>query len=347
MQRGVGFRSSLILFILINLAWLGLVALWVFYSINNYQIIRRISLNFQFGPAGVGPPWIVWFGAGILMLFLLLGIIVIYTYYRKQAALNLLHQNFISSVTHELKSPLASLQLYLETLMIRDPAQKDRKAFLQRMQEDTDRLSTLILNILLVSQLERFKVQYSFERISLGEQLIQYLQQKKRKYGWQEDQFFVDIVPDVKVRVDWENLRVALDNVVDNAIRYSPDGFWLKVALHVEGNSCVLSFQDRGVGIAREHQGKIFRIFHRGGGQMDKVVGGTGLGLYIAKSIVQAHGGRITPRSEGPGKGTTFLIRLPLSGPSSKSWRRPEFWFSSLPFRGIERGANKNPASGG
>ena len=347
MQRGVGFRSSLVFFILINIAWLGLVALWVFYSINNYQIIRRISLNFQFGPAGMGPPWIVWFGAGILMLFLLLGIIVIYTYYRKQAALNLLHQNFISSVTHELKSPLASLQLYLETLVIRDPAEKDRRAFLQRMQEDTERLSTLIHNILMVSQLDRFKVQYSFERISLDEQLVQYLQQKKRKHGWQEDQLVLDIVPDVRIRVDWENLKVALDNVVENAIRYSPDRFWLKVALQVEGNSCVLSFEDRGVGIPREHQGKIFRIFHRVGGQRDRVVQGTGLGLYIANSIVEAHGGRILPRSEGPGKGTTFLIRLPLRGPSSKSWRRPEFWFSSLPFRGIERGADKNSSGGG
>ena len=127
MQRGFGSRSSLILFVLINIAWAGLVALWVYHSINNYQTIQRISTRFSFGPAGVGPPWVALFGAGILMLFLLLGIIVIYITYRKQAALNLVHQNFISSVTHELRSPLASLQLYLETLVLRDPEEGLRK----------------------------------------------------------------------------------------------------------------------------------------------------------------------------------------------------------------------------
>ena len=93
-ERGSGTRSSLIVFVLINIAWLGLVALWVYYSVNNYKIIQRVSLRFQFGPSGVGPPWVALFGAGILMLFLLLGIIMIYTYYRKQAALNLVHQAY-------------------------------------------------------------------------------------------------------------------------------------------------------------------------------------------------------------------------------------------------------------
>ena len=129
MQKGFGSRSSLVLFVLINIAWVGLVALWVYYSITNYQTIKRISLRLQFGPSGVAPPWVALFGAGILMLFLLLGITMIYIYYRKQAALNLIHQNFISSVTHELRSPLASLQLYLETLVFRDPEEGLRKEF--------------------------------------------------------------------------------------------------------------------------------------------------------------------------------------------------------------------------
>ncbi|MEW6439588.1 MAG: ATP-binding protein [bacterium] len=348
MQRVLGFRSSLIFFVLINIAWLGLVALWIYYSVNNYQIIRRISLNFQFGPAGMGPPWIVWFGAGILMLFLLLGIIVIYTYYRKQAGLNLLHQNFISSVTHELKSPLASLQLYLETLALRDPPAPDRTAFLQRMQEDTERLSTLIHNILLVSQLQRLKIEYAFEWTPLDERLASYLEEKKRKHGWEAAQLIVRLSPGVRVRLDWDNFKVALDNVVENAIRYSPDRFWLKVGLQVEGEACVLSFEDKGVGIPREEQGNIFRIFYRIGRRPpDRVVQGTGLGLYIANSIVQAHGGKIQLRSDGADKGTTFFIRLPLSGVPPKHRQRPEFWMPSLPFRSHERAQHKNSPRGG
>jgi len=346
-SRGLGFRSSLVLFVLINLAWLGLVALWVYYSVNNYQTIRKISLNFQFGPEGVGPPWIVWFGAGVLMLFLLLGIIVIYTFYRKQAGLNLLQQNFISSVTHELKSPLASLQLYLETLALRDPSPADRQTFLRRMQEETERLSALIHNILLVSQLQRSRLPYCFEWIRLDERILQHLEEKKRRHGWKDDQLVLDVARGVRARVDWDNLQVALDNIVENAVRYSPDGFWLKVKLVVEGKRCVLSFQDKGVGIPRDQLGKIFRMFHRAVGAKERVLRGTGIGLYIASSIVRAHGGSIFTRSEGPGKGATFVVQLPLAGPSPRSWRRPDLWFASAPHPSHERTESENPPCGG
>jgi len=332
-RKTVGLRSSLIVFLLINIAWLALVALWIYYSINNYQTIRRLAIRFNFGAVGMGTSWGVLFSVGVLMLFLLLGIIILYVYFRKQAALNLLHQDFISSVTHELKSPLASLQLYLETLVLRDPEQKDRTEFLSRMGEETERLSGLINNILLVSRIQRLNVEYSFQLISLSDEIAAYLVEKRRKHGWSEDQFVADIVPGVKLRGDWDNLAVAFDNVIENAVRYSPEGFWLKVSMSEEGSECVISFQDRGIGIPKEHQRKIFRMFYRVGKGMNRVAQGTGLGLYIVKNIVQAHDGKVIVKSEGRGKGTTFTIQLPLDGPSSGRWRRPEFWLSSLPFR--------------
>jgi len=332
-RKTVGLRSSLIVFLLINIAWLALVALWIYYSINNYQTIQRLAIRFNFGEVGLGTSWGILFGVGVLMLFLLLGVIILYVYFRKQAALNLLHQNFISSVTHELKSPLASLQLYLETLALRNPEEKDRKEFLSRMGEDTERLSNLINNILLVSRIERLNVDYSFQWISFSERLEEYLEEKRRRHGWGEDDLIVDIVPGVRLLGDWDNLKVVLDNVIENAMRYSPDGFWLNVQVRGEGEMCSISFQDRGIGIQKEYQRKIFRMFYRVGKEMKWVVQGTGLGLYIVKNIVQAHGGTIIAKSEGRGKGTTFLIQLPLNGPSSKRWRRPEFWLSSLPFR--------------
>ena len=252
MQRGSGERSSLIVFVLINIAWLGLVALWVYYSVNNYQTIQRISLRFQFGPSGVGPPWVALFGAGILMLFLLLGIIMIYTYYRKQAALNLIQQNFISSVTHELRSPLASVQLYLETILFRDPEEKVRKEFLGRMQEETERLSGLIHNILWVSRIQRMKIDYGFDWMDFSDQIEVYLQEKQKKYGWQPQELITEIEAGIRMRCDWENIKIALDNLIENALRYSPSGFWLKVTLKRAGERCVLHVQDRGVGIPKQ-----------------------------------------------------------------------------------------------
>ena len=335
MQKGFGSRSPLVLFVLINIAWLGLVALWVYYSVNNYQTIKGISLRLQFGPSGVGSPWVALFGAGILMLFLLLGIIVIFVYYRKQAALNLVHQNFISSVTHELRSPLASLQLYLETLVFRNPEEGLRKEFLGRMQEETERLSALIQNILWVSRVQRFKIDYAFDRVPLSTRLAEYLEEKRKKHGWSGEQLVSDLEPDVWIRCDWENLKIAFDNLVENAIRYSPSGFWLRVSLERSAERCRLSFQDRGVGIPKAAQKQIFKMFYRAGREMTRTVKGTGLGLYIVKNVIAAHGGKVSVRSEGKqGGGATFLLDLPESGPRSSRFRTRDL-LSVLPFRRV------------
>ena len=335
MQRGYGSRSSLILFVMINIAWAGLVALWVYYSINNYQTIQRISMRLPFGPSGVGPPWVALLGAGILMLLLLLGIIVIYITYRKQAALNLVHQNFISSVTHELRSPLSSLQLYLETLVFRDPEEGLRKEFLGRMQEETERLSALIQNILWVSRVQRFKIDYAFGWVPLSTRLAEYLEEKRTKHGWQEEELVLDLESGISVRCDWENLKIAMDNLIENAIRYSPSGFWLRVSLKRSGRRCRVLFEDRGVGIPKRAQKQVFKMFHRVGREMTRTVKGTGLGLYIVKNVVAAHGGKVSVRSEGKrGQGTTFILDLPRSGPRSSRLRTRDL-LSVLPFRRV------------
>ncbi len=331
-RKTVALRSSLIVFILINVVWLALVALWIYYSLSNYQAIRSLALRFDFWPGGVGTSWGVLFGVGTLMLFLLMGVIILYVYFRKQASLNVLQETFISSVTHELKSPLASLKLYIETLAMRDPPERDRKEFLSRMQEETERLSTLIHNILLVSRIERFKLDYSFEPIPLSERLRTYLEEKRLRYGWRADQCLVDIERDITLIADWENLRVAFDNIIENALKYSPQDFWLQVTMRVEGASCIITFEDKGIGIPAEHQKKVFRIFYRVGGDQQRYGQGTGLGLYIVKNIVQAHGGKATVKSEGQGKGTTLIVQLPVKGPGVRRRRRPEAWLSSLPF---------------
>ncbi len=329
MQKGSHARSSLILFVLINIAWLGLVALWIFYSINNYQTIRRISLRFEFGPSS----WVLLFGAGILMLFLLLGIIVIYTYYRKQAALNLVHQNFISSVTHELRSPLASLQLYLETLMIRDPEASLRKEFLGRMQEETERLSSLIQNILWVSRVQRFKIDYAFAWVPLDERLAAHVDEKRKKLGCNPEDFVVELESGIHLRCDWENLKIALDNLIENSLRYSPSGFWFKITLRRDGDRCLLRLKDRGVGIPKDSQKHVFKMFYRGGDEMTRTVKGTGLGLYIVRNIIEAHGGKVMVRSEGDvGKGTTFILDLPINGPRPSRFRNIKLQ-SVMPFR--------------
>jgi signal transduction histidine kinase len=230
---------------------------------------------------------------------------------------------------------LASLQLYLETLVLRDPEEGLRKEFLGRMQEETERLSALIQNILWVSRIQRFKIDYAFAWVPLSTRLVAYLEEKKAKYGWREEELVKDLEADVSVRCDWDNLTIAMDNLIENAVRYSPSGFWLKVSLKQSGERSRLTFEDRGVGIPKRAQKRVFKMFQRVGREMTSPVKGTGLGLYIVKNVVAAHGGKVSVRSEGKGgQGTTFILDLPQSGPRASGVRTRDL-LSVLPFRRV------------
>jgi signal transduction histidine kinase len=222
------------------------------------------------------------------------------------------HDSFINSVTHELKTPIASIRLYLETLQSRDLSDTQRKRFYGIMLEDTDRLIHTVEQVLRAGHLGQ-KSGKNFQRLDLGEiardctSLAQI-----RHHLTQENIRFVDytLTPPF-VQGDPEELRSAVNNLLENAVKYSPVKIAITVEMLDEGGDLLVRVTDKGQGIPQGELKRIFRRFYRVNARLRQRVTGTGLGLFIVRGIAQRHGGDAYASSEGEGRGATVTLRLP------------------------------------
>jgi two-component system, OmpR family, sensor histidine kinase SenX3 len=227
------------------------------------------------------------------------------------------HDSFINAVTHELKTPIASIRLYLQTLQRHDVDEIKRREFYQTMLEDTDRLLGTVEQVLKAGEaghkktvrrvpldfgkLVRECVDVTRARYQLQTELLRF--EQKSQNGFRP-----------VVTGDAEELRTAVSNLLDNAVKYSPSGVDIFVRLETPDERHVtLSVQDHGVGIPAEELKRIFRRFYRVPTRALNRVKGTGLGLFIVRAIASKHGGRVFAQSEGEGRGTTVFLELPRS----------------------------------
>ena len=230
------------------------------------------------------------------------------------------HDSFINAVTHELKTPIASIRLYLETLQRRDVTADQRREFYQLMLVDTERLMGTVEQVLKAGALaqkgpaHRVPVEFS----ALVGECVQLARARHHLDGDHlEYRQSLNGQQSATVRGDAEDLHTAVTNLLDNAVKYSPDGVHISVQLEIlDDELVVLRVQDRGVGIPQNELKRIFRRFYRVRQRGRPRVKGTGLGLFIVRSIAKSHGGRVFAQSEGAGKGTTVTLELPRELPT-------------------------------
>ncbi len=226
------------------------------------------------------------------------------------------HDSFINAVTHELKTPIASIRLYLETLQRREVDEARRREFYQLMLVDTERLMVTVEQVLKAGAMAQKKasshripvdfnvlvrecVELARARHHLSPEDLSYREAQQQSGG-------------AYVVGDPDELHTAVTNLLDNAVKYSPDGVHIAVELDAPDEELlVLRVSDRGVGIPQNELKRIFKRFYRVRQRGRARVKGTGLGLFIVRSIASNHGGRVSAHSEGTGKGTTVTLELP------------------------------------
>lgn len=219
---------------------------------------------------------------------------------------------FISAVSHELKTPVALIKGYADTLR-REDARWDEETLREGLNiivEESDRLDTLINNLLEASRIQAggLKLEFSYVNLQkLAEKVVSGFRMQTKEHDLRLD-FPPELPP---VPADEERLRQVLSNLINNAIKYSPKGGTIWVGAHVHKDWLTVYVADQGVGIPLEEQERIFEPFYRGKGEMSQNAAGAGLGLYLCRAIVEAHGGRIWVESQ-PGKGSIFAFTLPL-----------------------------------
>jgi signal transduction histidine kinase len=251
----------------------------------------------------------------IFFALLIAGLIVNTSFLVREIRRNEQHDSFINAVTHELKTPIASIRLYLQTLQHRDVDESKRREFYRLMLDDTDRLMGTVDQVLKAGEaghkrqdrrvpvdfsgLVRDCVDRTRSSHHLPPEALRY--EQSISYG-----------PAAGVLGDAEELRAAVSNVLDNAVKYSGENVEISVHLDTPDQKLVtLSVRDKGVGIPAEELKRVFKRFYRVSNRSLSHVKGTGLGLFIVRAIARKHGGRVFAESEGEGRGTTMVLELP------------------------------------
>lgn len=229
--------------------------------------------------------------------------------------LETVRRDFVANVSHELKTPLAAIKAYAETLRMGaiDDKENNRR-FLEQIETHADLLDCQIRDLMHLARVESGRTAFEMTVVNLDQACLDCIRQFQDEAERREVRLsFTENPHPISARGDREAIHTILDNLVSNAIRYTRPGGWVRIATTVEGGFAALSVADNGIGIAPEHQSRIFERFYRVDKARSRDVGGTGLGLAIVKHTVQALGGQIELTSS-IGRGSTFKILLPLQG---------------------------------
>jgi signal transduction histidine kinase len=284
----------------VQIGWTVALVGWIVYFVD-----RRSRLQHE----GWHP--LVW---GILLFALMFaGVTGIVVHFSRQVALNRAVKDFVSQVSHDLRSPLTIVKLHLETLRLRSLTPEQRADCLGTALAELGRLESEIEGILTASRIERARLKLAAQPLELKAFLSGYALEKSKAVGVLGGSltFEPSRAPELVARADPDLLRQLLDNLVDNAFTHCQKGVDVQLSLGEQGRCAVISVSDDGPGLEQKQLRKVFRMFYRAPGSRHSK--GTGLGLFIVAGIARAHGGEAWAESPGPGKGCTFRVALPLA----------------------------------
>ncbi len=253
--------------------------------------------------------WMIVSEGAVFLLLLAAGSIRLWQTFRKEINLARQQNNFLLSITHELKSPLASMKLSLQTLLRRMTFEDKYKKLVTNSVDDIDRLSALVDNILYAARMEDTSFSLHNEQIDVSETTHEIIQKLASAY---KDTITIraDLEEDITLITDKMAWSSVIQNLIENAVKYSPDQSIVEVSLRKDNGTIIFEVKDSGIGISASERDNIFKKFYRIGNEETRNTKGTGLGLFIVKKIVDLHKGKIVVSDNKP-RGTVFKLSFP------------------------------------
>lgn len=297
MMRITGRAKKIALFVTLGAILVGLaIALNVWIVLNwRYEVVPLVF--------------------AIIFLGLIIAGIILYTIFLvREIHKNEQQDSFLNAVTHELKTPIASIRLYLETLESRQLSEAQRREFYRIMLEDTDRLTGTVEQVLKAGEARQASNKKNWQEVDFSGIVHETVELTRVRHHLPPEELRFGVQPQEKLLMKGnpQELRTAVFNLVENAVKYSSKKKDIVVdVLTPDMDTLVLQIRDHGVGIPPSELKRIFKRFYRVSSSASGRVKGTGLGLFIVRSIARRHGGEAFAQSEGSGRGSTFTLRLP------------------------------------
>ncbi len=312
MKRKRRLGNSILVFVLAQTAWTCLLGLWIAWYVAN-TISLRTAAKVLTEPMVIQGFNLVTLVVGLFLLgSLLIAITLIFFSLTQQVKINRTYDDFIGSVTHELKTPLASIRLHLETMNRRRLDEGRMRHLADLMLADAERLERLVSTILGVARIEHRKSLRGLAPIAASDFLPAIILRAAHDLKLPEKSFQVVGTAAGYIKADSEMLKTVFDILIDNALKYSPVEPTLKANIVTADRSLTVELSDNGIGIPKESLKKVFWKFYRVDRSDSPTVKGTGLGLYWAREIIIMHRGTIRATSRGLNLGSTIRIELPL-----------------------------------
>lgn len=308
------FFHPIFIFILSVLALGTSLFLYIYWYIEASTGLKAVVHRFNLDADQVlaSQTWVVILVLSLLVGIILLGTLVIFVYNQKTLQLYRLQNNFINNFTHELKTPVTSLKLFLETFLKHELSAEDRNRYVGYMLQDVTRLSDNISRILDLARLESKSYEGEFIMVSPAEVIESFLADNQRLFAGCRIRVRNESPGPFLCALDRQLFEMLLMNIIGNAIKYNTSKEpTIDITCEIRRDWQRIRFSDNGLGFGADESKKIFKKFYQIGGADITSPVGSGLGLYLSQSIARIHGGKIIAASDGPGKGATFTLLLP------------------------------------
>jgi signal transduction histidine kinase len=321
MDRTYRFFHPLLIFVISIVALGSSLILYIYWYMEVSSGIKSVvrKFNLDSGQILTAQTWVVILVLSVLVGTILLGMLMIFSYSQKMVQLYRLQRNFINNFTHELKTPVASLSLYLETFRKYELKRHEQLKYIEYMLVDVKRLSSNITRILNLARIENRNFAAEFSWLDPMEVIKRFLEKNGHLFenctirlnqGKRQHHY---------LRINTSLFEILLLNLMTNAVKYNTsDAVVIDILVQPSSGKLRIDVSDNGIGFDASERKKIFKKFYQIGSADDMTAKGSGIGLYLAQSIAKMHKGRLSASSDGPGRGATFHLVLPIPGKKTR-----------------------------